>query len=171
MLKEKMCYEIVNAADSKSEGIYFADDIAFREILLSENDLAKLEKKISEWEIRHEYKWSEEDLVYDVEQSGSGTKIIQLTDLASFRGLSICSTDIAGGYLLQDGEFIGVILQLEQITSYGMSYSQEQRFGIMLTDGRSYGKTSKHYSHCSTERDESASHYYYLINKSECGNK
>ena len=165
MIKEKMCYEIVDSADATAEGVYSAEGISFRETQLSQTDMAMLEDAISKWEIHDDYEWSEENFVYEDEKSDSGTKIIELIDMVSFKASVTCSSDLLGGYLLKNGEFVGVILQLEQTSSFGMACSQEKDFGVILTDGTTYGKTSKYYSHCSTEKDSSSSHRYHLINK------
>ncbi len=165
MIKEKMCYEVVDSADAKTEGVYCAEGIYFRETQLSQTDMAMLEDAVSKWEIHDDYKWSEENFVYDDESSDSGTKIIELIDMVSFKASVKYSSDLLGGYLLKNGEFVGVILQLEQTSSFGMAYSQEKGFGVILTDGTTYGNTSQYYSHCSTEMDSSSSHHYHLVNK------
>ena len=55
------------------------------------------------------------------------------------------------------------MLDLEDTTSYGMAYRHERRFSVLFTDGTRLGKTSYHYSHCSTEKDESSSSEYSLV--------
>ena len=151
----------------KSERIYRAGDekksLLFRQAELTDEEIAALEAEIAGWAVADEYEWSYEDLVYEDESKGSGTKLIPLGELESLTSGSHLSSATRGGILLKKGKFIGAVLDLEDTSSYGMAYSHERFFSALLTDGTKLGKTSYHYSHCSTEKDESSSSDYSLV--------
>ena len=150
-----------------SERIYPAGSdektIYFRPVELSDEEIARLEPELAKWSVADKYEWRYEDMVYDDVKEGSGTRLIPLAELESLISGSHLSSATRGGILLKKGGFCGVVLDLEDTTSYGMAYRHERRFSVLFTDGTKLGKTSYHYSHCSTEKDESSSSEYSLV--------
>lgn len=164
MIKEKMCFEVVAENDKK---VYHVNGnnktIMFRQVNLSDEAMCVLEDEIQKWEILDVFEWRKENLVYDDISSNSGEKIIPLSDIEGIWAPSHISGNLRGGYLVKDGQFIGVVLDIENTSSYGMSCDSNHQYGILLTDGQAFGRTS--YSHCSTEVDDHSKSDYYLRKK------
>ncbi|MBR3151499.1 MAG: hypothetical protein IKF46_05900 [Erysipelotrichaceae bacterium] len=83
----------------------------------------------------------------------------------SFLQGSYFSNQIRGGYLLDRGQFAGVIIAAENTSSFGMAVTKSFDFGILFTDGTKIGRTGYHYFHCSTEISESRDSVYSLRRK------
>ena len=170
MIIDKICFELIEEnARHNDDVVYNATNrtgtIRFQKTVLTEDTIDSLKEEIKEWEILEEYKWKEEDLVYNVIKSGSGTRVIQITDIESFWTPSHISNNLRGEYLIKAGQFIGIVLDLECISSLGMSYSSNKKYGVLLTNGQSFGQTSSYYSNCNTEKDSYSSSNYYLRKK------
>ncbi len=67
--------------------------------------------------------------------------------------------------VIKDGHFIGALLEIEDVASYGMSVNRSSDWGILFTDGSTDGVISKHFSHCSTEVDRTEDTTYSLKRK------
>ena len=160
-------FEIVPAPEGKAEGLFRAGDgdnaLWFRRAEVSEGERAALEQALEAWEFYDKYEFCYENLVYEDESKGAGERVIPFSDLVF--GGSYATNQVRGGCLLEGGVFAGVFLKLEDTTSYGMAVTQSEGFGALLTDGRRIGRTSYHYSHCSTELAERRSSVYTLRRK------
>ena len=160
-------FEIVPAPAGEAEGLYRAGEgdnaLWFRRAELRDSERAALERELEAWEFVDKYEFCYENLVYDDESKGSGERVIPFSNLVF--GGSYASNQVRGGCLLAGGAFAGVFLKLENTTSYGMAVTQSKGFGALLTDGRRIGRTSYHYSHCSTELAERRSSVYTLRRK------
>ncbi|MBQ7065085.1 MAG: hypothetical protein IJM90_09380 [Firmicutes bacterium] len=142
-----------------------SDVIMFSPVELPPEESARIMEEIEGWELVDTYRWHYEDLSYNDESSGSGERIITDSLLASFLDGHYVSNQVRGGYLLDQGHFAGYVLKLESTSSYGMAVHNDQGLGVLLTDGRKYGKTDYHYFHCSTEIDEERSFVYSVRKK------
>ena len=67
--------------------------------------------------------------------------------------------------VIKDGHFIGALIEIEDVSSYGMSVNKSREWGILFTDGSTDGVVKKYYSHCSTEVDRSEETTYSLKRK------
>ena len=67
--------------------------------------------------------------------------------------------------VIKDGHFIGALIEIEDVSSYGMSVNRSRDWGILFTDGSTDGVVKKYYSHCSTEVDRSEETTYSLKRK------
>ena len=166
MEKQIQFFEIVPAQE-EAEGLFRAGDgdnaIWFRRTEVSDEERAALEQALEAWEFCDKYEFCYENLVYEDESKGSGERVIPFSDLVF--GGSYATNQVRGGCLLEGGAFAGVFLKLGNTTSFGMSVTQSEDFGALLTDGRRIGRTSYHYSHCSTELAERRSSVYSLRRK------
>ena len=160
MANQIQFFEIVPAPEVKAEGLFRAGDgnnaIWFRRAEVSDGERAALEQALEAWEFYDKYEFCYENLVYEDESKGAGERVIPFSDLVF--GGSYASNQVRGGCA-------GVFLKLGNTTSFGMSVTQSEDFGALLTDGRRIGRTSYHYSHCSTELAERRSSVYSLRRK------
>ena len=97
-------------------------------------------------------RYEEEDFVHDVKDSG--------TYESELHKYPRC-------IVVKDGHFLGFLLEFSDISSYGMSVNRTEQTGIVFIDGTSAGKTTRHYSHCSTEKDEVEDITYLAKKKSD----
>lgn len=67
--------------------------------------------------------------------------------------------------VIKDEHFIGALIEIEDVSSYGMSVNRSLDWGILFTDGSTDGVVKKYYSHCSTEVDRSEETTYSLKRK------
>ncbi len=67
--------------------------------------------------------------------------------------------------VIKDGHFIGALIEIEDVSSYGMSVNRSRDWGILFTDGSTDGEIKKYSSHCSTEVDRSEETTYSLKRK------
>ena len=67
--------------------------------------------------------------------------------------------------VIKDGHFIGALIEIEDVSSYGMSVNKSRDWGILFTDGSTDGEIKKYFSHCSTEVDRSEETTYSLKRK------
>ena len=159
-------FEIVSGADPADETVFRVGDgdgaIQFRPVELTGAALTALESELQGWEVADRYKWRDEDYVNEVDESGQGERVIPFSKIVSFLSGAFTTGQLRGGLLLEHGAFAGVILKLENTTSYGMAWSRSDGLGVLLTDGRKLGRTDYHYFHTSTEKAESAEHDYSL---------
>ena len=165
-MTETLCYfQIVK--DPNAENLCTAgsgeEAVFFCRANISEEQREEIEKELQNWEIIDTYKWKYEDLAYDHEESGEGEKAIPFDHLV-FSG-SYASNDLRGGILLENGKFAGIAVKLENTSSYGMSSSRDEGYGVLFTDGTKTGRTDYHYFHCSTEISESNDDSYSLRRK------
>lgn len=137
----------------------------FRPVVLNENETEEIMKEINEWEFIDKYSGSYENMAYEDKSSWSGERVITDDLLVSMLKGSHVSNQVRGGYLLKNGHFAGIVMALEDVTSFGMAYQKEDFFSALLTDGTKYGKTSFHYFHSSTEISESNDSEYLLRRK------
>ena len=114
-----------------------------------EDTMSRILKEAEEWQLIKNGTYSEEDFVHDVKDSGTYTWVEDNACIVS-----------------QNGHFIGFAITFSDVSSYGMSYTKKEDAGLFLTDGRTFGKTERHYSHCSTEKDETT-HEVYSIQRKE----
>ena len=142
-----------------------SERILFRRSEADERTISALEEELGGWEIIKKYKFEHEDLSYDDASSGAGEVIVPFHDVVL--GGSYASSQLRGGFLLRGGRFAGIVMLLEDSSSYGMAYRHDEEYGVLLTDGRSFGRTEDHYFHCSTEVDESEDAEYLLRRKTE----
>ena len=160
-------FEIVPASAEEAEGLFRAGEgdnaVWFRRAEVSDDERAALERELEAWEFVDKYEFCYENLVYEDESKGSGERVIPFSDLVF--GGSYATNQVRGGCLQAGGVFAGVFLKLGNTTSFGMSVTQSEDFGALLTDGRRLGRTSYHYSHCSTELAERRSSVYSLRRK------
>lgn len=63
--------------------------------------------------------------------------------------------------VVKNGHFVGFLLRFSDVSSYGMSVTESKKIGIVFIDGSTAGTTAQHYSHCSTEKDETKHITYY----------
>ena len=153
-------FEIVKEADAARKESFNVEtkeggSLCFRPLLLNEKQKEEIKKQISRWELVDSYRSIYEDLSYGDRTKSEGERIITDELLVSFLEGSLSSDQVRGGYLLDQGRFIGYIILNESVSSFGMSVEKNRGFGVLLTDGRKYGKTSYHYFHASTEISES----------------
>ncbi len=141
------------------------DKLLFRRTGADENTVAALEEELKGWELIKKYKYEYEDLAYEHRRSGSGERVVPFCDVVL--GGSYASSQLRGGFLLRGGRFAGIVMLLEDSSSYGMAHHRDEKYGALLTDGRSFGRTEYHYFHCSTEVDESEDAEYLLRRKTE----
>lgn len=157
-------FEVINEP-AEDEDVYEVEDICFRPLIVSDAEKEELLKKVSEWEFIDKYEYCDENLAYDDKSEGKGERVITDELLASFIAGCFISNQVRGGYLFKNGEFVGIIIKTENVSSFGMSVNKNTGLGLLLTDGRKLGKTSYHYFHSSTESSESRSSEYTLRHK------
>ncbi len=104
--------------------------------------------EVKNWKLMRYEKYRSEDLSYNDVKEGTTEK----------------EETISSVVLLKD-KFVGVLISITDTDSYGMSVHQRKDYGLLMTDGTSAGKTSEHFSHCSTEYDEESDICYSLIRK------
>ncbi|MBQ9037327.1 MAG: hypothetical protein IJ115_07730 [Erysipelotrichaceae bacterium] len=165
MQEKTRFFEVVTEASENDESLYEVEGIFFRPLEVSAEEKSELLKKVSEWELIDSYEYCDEDLAYDDKTEGKGERVITDELLASFIVGSFISNQVRGGYLFKDGQFAGMIIETENVSSYGMSVNKSNGLGLLLTDGRKLGKTDYHYFHSGTESSESRSSEYTLRHK------
>ena len=67
--------------------------------------------------------------------------------------------------VIRDGHFFGALIEIEDVSSYGMSVNRSSEWGVLFTDGSTDGEIKKYFSHCSTEVDRSEETTYSLKRK------
>ncbi len=173
MSEKTKFFEKIPKPQTETDGVYHTEVkyqpevIWFRPVEVSETALELLMEEIEKWEVVDTYKQVYENLVYEDRKTYSGERVIPDADIVSFLSGSYLSSQLRGGYLLEKGSFAGVILKIENTSSFGMSAHQDNEFGILLTDGRKIGRTEYHYFHCSTEIDEEEDSVYSLRRKED----
>ncbi|MBR2802684.1 MAG: hypothetical protein IKE21_08915 [Erysipelotrichaceae bacterium] len=123
--------------DEQDEGI------SFKPAELIEDEMTVLKEEIDRWELIDTYRNVYEDLAYNDKSVSEGEKVITDELPVSFLTGSHSSNQVRGGYLLDQGRFIGYILDLGSTSSFGMSVTHSESLGILFTDGRKIGKTNK----------------------------
>ena len=172
MAEKTKFFEIVRGGNTQDD-VFIAfvgdpgEEICFQPVCLTGQETASLMEEIGNWELVDAYDYKYEDLAYDDVSSGSGERIITDDLLVSFLQGSYTSDQVHGGYLIDEGHFAGVVLDLEYDSSFGMAWSRDRKFGILLTDGRKGGRTDSHYFHSSTEVSESSDSTYLLRKKEQ----
>lgn len=141
------------------------EEIWFTPAEVDETTESRLWEEIRKWELIDTYHNKYEDLAYDDRSESSGERIVAEEDLVSFLQGSYISNQIRSGYLLDHGQFAGVIIAAENTSSFGMAVTKSFDFGILFTDGTKIGRTGYHYFHCSTEISESRDSVYSLRRK------
>ena len=140
-----------------------SERILFRRAEADASTVAALEEELKGGELIKKYKYKYEDLAYEHKRSGSGERVMPFCDVVL--GGSYTTSQLRGGFLLRGGRFAGIVMLLEDSSSYGMAHHRDEKYGALLTDGRSFGRTEYHYFHCSTEVDESEDAEYLLRRK------
>ena len=170
MAEKTKFFEIIRGGNTQ-ENVFIAsvgdpgEEVRFQPVCLTGQETDSLMEEIGNWEIVDVYDYKYEDLAYDDVSSGSGERIISDDLLVSFLQGSYTSDQVQGGYLIDEGHFVGVVLDLEYDSSFGMAWNRDRKFGILLTDGRKGGRTDSHYFHSSTEVSESRNSTYLLRKK------
>ncbi len=67
--------------------------------------------------------------------------------------------------VIRDGHFFGALIEIEDVSSYGMSVNRSSEWGVLFTDGRTAGEPKPYFTHCSTEVDRSEETTYSLKRK------
>ena len=114
----------------------------------SDGVMAQTIEQVKGWKLMKYEKYRSENLSYNDVKEGTIEK----------------EETISSVVLLGD-KFVGVLVSTTNTDSYGMSVRQTEDFGLLMTDGSSAGKTSEHFSHCSTEYDEESDICYSLMRK------
>ena len=165
-------FAIINNSDLPIEDSFNVETrdgekLCFRPLILSEEEKEEVKKQIACWELVESYRSVYEDLSYDDRTVSEGERVISDELLVSFLEDSLSSDQVRGGYLLDQGKFVGYIVLNESVSSFGMAVDRNRAFGVLLIDGRKYGKTSRHYFHASTEISESEDSSYFVRAKTE----
>ena len=167
MLENMVFFEIVADPEAAGNGLCAAgegaDALCFRRTEVDAETRSRLEEELKAWEVVDTFRWKYEDLAYDDGSSDEGERVVPFSDILF--GGSYASNQLRGGCLLKDGAFAGVVIKVENTTSFGMAVGREEGFGALLTDGRRIGKTAYHYFHSSTEISESHDSVYTLRRK------
>ena len=159
-------FEITDAPADPDSGYFHIEDscgdLWFRPADIDSAEAGKLSDEAGKWELVDSYRSVYEDLAYDDRSVSEGERVITDDLLVSLLQASLSSNQVRGGYLIKNGSFAGYVLSTENTSSFGMSVNKDSGLGALLIDGRSFGRTSYHYFHSSTELSESSSSDYSL---------
>lgn len=148
----------------KGNSCLIVGDLRFKRIELDDGTKKKIEQQLDDWEIHVYHQWCYKNLCYDNIDEGDFTKVVSVKDIANMNGW-YSSEDIIGAYLVENSEFVGVIIRLNSYSGFGMDSKIDENYCIFKTNGETIGDSSERSGHCSTEVDEWSYTSYSLKHK------
>ena len=142
------CYEIV----PEEEAEIMAGKTGLKKVEVSKEQRDTILAEAKEWVLVAETK-NEETLFWHDDDQSTWTSTKEIEDFYK-RYVAI-----------KDGHFIGALIEIEDVSSYGMSVNRSRDWGILFTDGSTDGEIKKYFSHCSTEVDRTEETTYSLKRK------
>ncbi len=139
-------------------------ELHFKQLELNEDTKRKIDKQLSDWEIHIYHQWYREDLCRDDIDEGKSTRVVPVKNMVDMQE-SFSSNDVVGAYLIENCEFLGVIIKFSSYSSFGMSSKSGVNYCILKTNGEIIGNNSNRSGHCSTEVDEWSYTVYSLKRK------
>ena len=144
----RACYEIV----PEEEAEIMAGKTGLKEVYISKEDRDRILEEAKEWVLVADTV-EEETLLWHDDDHSTWTSTEKIEDFYKRQ------------VVIRDGHFIGALIDVEDVSSYGMSVNKSRDWGILFTDGTTDGETKKYSSHCSTEVDRSEETTYSLKKK------
>ena len=144
----RACYEIV----PEEEAEIMAGKTGLKEVYISKEDRDRILEEAKEWVLVADT-IEEETLLWHDDDHSTWTSTEKTEDFYKRQ------------VVIRDGHFIGALIDVEDVSSYGMSVNKSRDWGILFTDGTTDGETKKYSSHCSTEVDRSEETTYSLKRK------
>ncbi|MBR4470211.1 MAG: hypothetical protein IKS54_02705 [Erysipelotrichaceae bacterium] len=147
----KKCYEII--AD-ESEGDLQAGNTRLKEVYVSIEQRKKILEEAKQW-VLTAVSENKEVLYWHDDDTDRWTSTEYIEDFYKRNAV------------IKDGHFHGVLLEIENTSSMGMSVYKNTEYGVLLIDGYRDGRTEEHYSHSSSEVSSSEDTIYSLQRKDE----
>lgn len=144
----RACYEIV----PEEEAEIVAGKTGLKEVYVFKEDRERILEEAKEWVLVADTV-EEETLLWHDDDHSTWTSTEKIEDFYKRQ------------VVIRDGHFIGALIDVEDVSSYGMSVNKSRGWGILFTDGSTDGETKKYSSHCSTEVDRSEETTYSLKKK------
>ena len=144
----RACYEIVPEEESE----IMAGKTGLKAVYVSKEDRDRILEEAKEWVLVADTV-EEETLLWHDDDHSTWTSTEKIEDFYKRQ------------VVIRDGHFIGALIDVEDVSSYGMSVNRSRDCGILFTDGSTDGETKKYESHCSTEVDRSEETTYSLKRK------
>ena len=144
----RACYEIV----PEEEAEIMAGKTGLKAVYVSKEDRDRILEEAKEWVLVADTV-EEETLLWHDDDHSTWTSTEKIEDFYKRQ------------VVIRDGHFIGALIDVEDVSSYGMSVNKSRDWGILFTDGTTDGETKKYSSHCSTEVDRSEETTYSLKRK------
>ena len=144
----RACYEIV----PEEEAEIMAGKTGLKAVCVSKEDRDRILEEAKEWVLVADTV-EEETLLWHDDDHSTWTSTEKIEDFYKRQ------------VVIRDGHFIGALIDVEDVSSYGMSVNKSRDWGILFTDGTTDGETKKYSSHCSTEVDRSEETTYSLKRK------
>ena len=142
------CYEIV----PEEEAEIIAGKTGLKAAYVSKEDRDRILEEAKEWVLVADTV-EEETLLWHDDDHSTWTSTEKIEDFYKRQ------------VVIRDGHFVGALIDVEDVSSYGMSVNKSRDWGILFTDGTTDGETKKYSSHCSTEVDRSEETTYSLKRK------
>ena len=143
-------YEII----SKEEADIIVGNTGLKEVHVTKDVRDRILEEAKEWVLVADKKEEETLLWHD-------------DDHSSWTSTELTEDFYKKHVVVKDGHFIGALIEMENVSSYGMAVDRSRDWGILFTNGTSDGETRQHYSHCSTEIDRSEDIQYSLRRKQD----
>jgi len=144
----RTCYEIV----PEEEAEIMAGKTGLKAVYVSKEDRDRILEEAKEWVLVADTV-EEETLLWHDDDHSTWTSTEKIEDFYKRH------------VVIKDGHFTGALLEIEDVSSYGMSVNRSTDWGILFTDGSTDGVTKRYSSHCSTEVDRSEETTYSLKRK------
>ena len=148
-MSELNCYRIVSEEDGSD---LIIGNTALSRFELTEEQEEFIRKEIDEWELIRDVKGSETLYWHD-------------DDVIDHSSIARILHYYGSGVILKDGHFYGVIVNIKNTASSGMSVYQEKDIGFVCIDGNKDGVTEEHEFHSSSEVSWEHNVTYYLKKK------
>jgi hypothetical protein len=142
------CYEIV----PEEEAEIVAGKTGLKRVEVSKKQRDQILEEAKEWVLVADTK-EEETLLWHDDDYSVWTSTEEIKDFYKQH------------VVIRDGHFFGALIEIEDVSSYGMSVNRSSEWGVLFTDGSTDGEIKKYFSHCSTEVDRSEETTYSLKRK------
>lgn len=142
------CYEIV----PEEEAEIVAGKTGLKRVEVSKKQRDQILEEAKEWVLVADTK-EEETLLWHDDDYSVWTSTEEIKDFYKQY------------VVIRDGHFFGALIEIEDVSSYGMSVNRSSEWGVLFTDGSTDGEIKKYFSHCSTEVDRSEETTYSLKRK------
>ncbi len=140
-------YEVIT---DKNRAAIEASNLCFAEIILNSETEKAVLSEASKWELVKKTHYEYTNLAYKHTDIGDNTTCCEQNRI-----------------ITHNGQYIGVIVEINETSSLGMSYHKSHGYGALFTNGSTAGNIEEHFSHCSTEVDKNYDSIHSLRKKSD----